>query len=263
MNYSDILVVIPHSGLIIPYEINMDSLSPDFRLLVQNVDWYTNWLYDFRDILSNRHLVFQYCSMIVEGNRHPDILDDSVPLVDVWGRPVYEQGREPSLARRRVMSDRYLKKFHQVITEEIRSGATFLLDGHSTVSARGVTDYQIDLMNYQHSKLDKEPVYYSPEAYIETYAAELRKRLPEVNVTVNASEYYTVYGHVCSAHSISATTRIGDRVPAILQETNERLYKHPDKTPDVDAINRLRRAFAESLAVTVENLQKKTGGNES
>jgi hypothetical protein len=123
-----------------------------------------------------------------------------------------------------------------------------------------VTDHQIDLMNFQHSKLDKEPVYYSPDSYIETYAAELRKRLPEVNVTVNASEYYTVYGHVCSAHSIPAMTRIGDRVPAILQETNERLYKHPDKTPDVDAINRLRRAFAQALAVTVENLQKNTRG---
>ena len=246
-----ILVVVPHSGIVIPSEIAMDALSEDFPTLAQNVDWYTNWLYDFRDILRNRHVVFPYCSIVLEGNRRPDILDDSVPLGDVKGRPVYREGHEPSVEVRRQLAAKYLTAFHQSIEDNIIAGATFLFDGHSTVTARGVADNQIDLMNFQHSALDDGPLYYCPDIYVETYAAELRKRLPDVNVTVNASEYYTVYGHVCAAHSVNAFSRVGSRVPALIQETNERLYKNADRTPDVRAINRLRRAFADSLSVTL------------
>ncbi|MBN1548161.1 MAG: hypothetical protein JW902_16025 [Syntrophaceae bacterium] len=241
----------PHSGIVIPSEIPMDALSEDFPILAQNVDWYTNWLYDFRDILRNRHVVFPYCSIVLEGNRCPDILDDSVPVRDVKGRPVYRKGHEPSVEVRRQLAARYLTAFHQSIEDNIIAGAAFLFDGHSTVTARGVADNQIDLMNFQHSHLDDGPLYYCPDIYVETYAAQLRKRLPDVKVTVNASEYYTVYGHVCAAHSVNAVTRVGARVPALIQETNERLYKNADKTPDVSAINRLRRAFADSLAQTL------------
>ncbi|MBN2180144.1 MAG: N-formylglutamate amidohydrolase [Deltaproteobacteria bacterium] len=251
MGAQDLLVVIPHSGVVIPNEIPLESLSEDFFVLVQNVDWYTNWLYDFRDILSNRHLVFQYCSIVIEGNRHPEMLDDSVPLQDVRGRPVYIAGHEPSMELRASLSSRYLKPFHSLIESSIAEGATFLLDGHSTVTARGVADNQIDLMNFQHSRLDKERVYYCPEIYVETYASELRKRLPDVKVTVNSSEYYTVYGHVCAAHSVNEMKPVGLKAPALIQETNERLYKNIDRTPNVLAINRLRRAFAESIQETL------------
>jgi hypothetical protein len=256
MTDADILVVVPHSGIVVPAEISMDALSEDFPTLVQNVDWYTNWLYDFRDILRNRHMVFPYCSIVLEGNRRPDILDDSVPVRDVRGRPVYRQGHEPSIELRGQLATRYLTTFHQTIEDAINAGATFLFDGHSTVTARGVADNQIDLMNFQHSHLDDGPLYYSPDAYVETYATELRRRLPDVKVTVNASEYYTVYGHVCAAHSVNALTRVGSRVPAFIQETNERLYKNADRTPSVPAINRLRRAFAEALAETLHSVNQ-------
>ena len=255
MTGADILVVIPHSGIIIPAEISMHALSEDFSTLVQNVDWYTNWLYDFRDILGNQHLVFPYCSIVLEGNRRPDILDDSVPIQDVRGRPVYRRGHEPSLESRRQLALKYLATFHTAIEESIRAGATFLLDGHSTVTARGVADNQIDLMNFQNSRLDDGPLYYSPAAYIETYAAELRKRLPDVKVTINASEYCTVYGHVCAAHSVNALTGSGSRVPALIQETTQQLYTNADGTPNVSAINRLRRAFAEALSETLRRVK--------
>jgi N-formylglutamate amidohydrolase len=223
--------------------------------LAQNVDWYTNWLYDFRDLLENRHIVFPYCSLIVEANRHPDILEDSVPLKDVHGEPVYKAKREPDDELRAVLSKKYLTTFHRSIEEGIESGVELLLDGHSTVTARGVMDNQIDLMNFQHSYLDEKPRYYSPDVYVEAYAAELRNRLPEVKVTVNSSEYYTVYGHVCAEHSVNAMGRVGKRVPAIIQETNERLYKNPDRTPNVEAINRLRRAFAESICAAYRRVR--------
>ena len=251
MTDTGILVVVPHSGIVIPSEVPMEALSADFPVLAQNVDWYTNWLYDFRDILHNRHVVFPYCSIVLEGNRHPDILDDSVPLRDVNGRRVYREGHEPGVEVRRQLAERYLAAFHQSIEDNIVAGSNFLFDGHSTVTARRVADNQIDLMNFQHSALDDGPLYYCPDMYVETYAAELRKRLPDVNVTVNASEYYTVYGHVCAAHSVKAFSRVGSRVPALIQETNERLYKNPDRTPDVQAINRLRRAFADALSETL------------
>ena len=247
MKLNELLVVIPHSGIVVPADIPLESLSEKFPEMVRNVDWYTNWLYDFRDLLDNRHMVFPYCSLILEANRHPDILDDSVPLKDVRGECVYKAQMEPDDALRKTLSQKYLTAFHNSISDAIESGAEFLLDGHSTVTARGVADNQIDLMNFQDSYLDEKPKYYSPNVYIEAYAAELRKRLPEIKVTVNSSEYYTVYGHVCSEHSVNAMGRVGRQVPAIIQETNEYLYKNPDRTPNVDAINRLRRAFAESI----------------
>lgn len=254
MRASDVLVVVPHSGVVLPAEIPLAALAEDFAVLVQNVDWYTNWLYDFRDLLANRQLVFPYCSIVLEANRHPDVLDDCVPLRDVRGRAVYRAGHAPDPALRRALVDRYLQPFHRGISEAIRGGATFLLDGHSTVTARGVADNQIDLMNFQHSALDDGPVKYSPDIFVETYAEELRRRLPEVAVTVNASEYYTVYGHVCAAHSIEAMGRVDARAPAVIQETNERLYKNPDRTVDVTALNRLRRAFAEALAAALRRI---------
>ncbi|MDF1593417.1 MAG: N-formylglutamate amidohydrolase [Desulfobacterales bacterium] len=247
LNLKELIVVIPHSGIVIPAEIPMGSLSERFPEMVRNVAWYTNWLYDFRDLLENRHIVFPFCSLILEANRHPDILNDSVPLKDVRGECVYKAQMEPDDALRKTLSRRYRATFHSSISEAIESGAAFLLDGHSTVTARGIADNQIDLMNFQDSDLDETPLYYSPDVYIETYAAELRKRLPEVKITINSSEYYTVYGHVCAEHSVNAMGRTGRRVPAIIQETNESLYKNPDRTPNVAAINRLRRAFAESI----------------
>ncbi|MDD4023473.1 MAG: N-formylglutamate amidohydrolase [Synergistales bacterium] len=266
MSSKAILVVIPHSGVVIPSEIPAGSLSEDFPQLVQNVDWYTNWLYDFRDILGNvqevfpnwlydfRDIlgnvqeVFPYCSMILEANRHPDVIEDCVPLVDVKGRPVYREGLAPSAGLREEMSRKYLRSFHARIGERISEGAVFLFDGHSSLTARGVEDNQIEIMNYQNSYMDEEPLRFSPPEFIEIYADQLRRRLPEVKVTVNESEYYTVYGHVCAAHSVNSRSRVGARVPAIIQETNEHLYKRSDRTPDVLAIDRLRRAFAGSLA---------------
>jgi hypothetical protein len=253
--FKELLVVIPHSGIVIPEEIPLDSLSDDFQGLIRNVDWYTNWLYDLRDILDNRQIVFPYCSLILESNRHPDILDDSIPLKDVHGIPIYGPGREPGADLQKFMSRKYLYPFNQAIREEIRRGQLFLLDGHSTVSARGMSDNQIDLMNFQNTELEGEPRYFCPDIVIETYAAALQKRLPEVKVTVNASEYFTTYGHICGEHSVNSLRRKGDKVPAFLQETNERLYRNADRTPNIEALNRLRRAFAESLA----EMRQKTG----
>ena len=256
MTESGLLVVVPHSGTVVPCEIPVESLSGDFPALTRNIDWYTDWLYDFRDMLANRHLVFPYCSLLLEANRDPDILDDSVPLRDVYGMLVYRPGAEPSAAIRAELAAKYLKPFHRSIQDSIGAGATFLFDGHSTVTARGMADKQIDLMNFQHSPQDKTPVHFSPDLYVQTYAAELRKRLPGVKITVNGSEYHAVYGHICAAHSVNAMQPTGSRVPALSQETNDSLYRKADGTPDVAALNRLRFAFAESLAEMLRTVRE-------
>ncbi len=246
--FKDLLVVVPHSGIVIPREIPLDSLSGDFPALIRNVDWNTNWLYDFRDFLGNRQIIFPYCSLILEANRHPDILDDSVPLKDVRGIPVYHPGREPGETQRKAMSEKYLVPFHRMIREEIGRGALFLLDGHSTISARGMEDNQIELMDYQLTDQEGEARKFCPDPIAEAYAEALQKRLPQARITINASEYHTTYGHICAEHSVNSPTRVGNRVPALLQETNEKLYRNPDRTPNIEALNRLRRVFAESLA---------------
>lgn len=259
MLFEDLLVVIPHSGIVIPSEIPLDSLSDNFSKLVKNVDWYTNWLYDFRDELKNSQIVFPYCSLLLESNRHPERIDDCIPLNDVFRETIYKPGKEPDEKLRKFLVGKYLHAFHHSIREAISSGMAFLFDGHSTISARGMADNQIDLMNYQFSDLDRKPRYFCPDIYVETYANELQKRLPEVQVTINKSEYFKTYGHICSLHSINAPERVGSRVPALLQETNERLYKNPDRTPNVEALNRLRSAFAESLLEIKRKVISKKG----
>ena len=64
MEFKELLVVVPHSGIVIPSEISLNSLSPEFPRLMRNVDWYTNWLYDFREILGNVQIEF-FCRFTI------------------------------------------------------------------------------------------------------------------------------------------------------------------------------------------------------
>jgi hypothetical protein len=252
--FKELLVVIPHSGIIIPREIPLDIISKDFSALMRNVDWYTNYLYDFRDILGNSQLVFPYCNLILEANRHPDSIDDSVPLKDVFGAPVYQDGLEPDIELRMSLSRRYLRKFHREIKSQIRTGVLFILDAHSTLTARGMVDNQIELMNYQRHSENGEITYFCPDIFIENYAKALIKLLPGIKVTVNQSRYDKVYGHVCAEHCINAMTKVGNRVPGILQETNMNLYMNAGQTPNYKALEALRRAFAEGLCYVREKM---------
>jgi hypothetical protein len=102
-------------------------------------------------------------------------------------------------------------------------------------------------MNFQATSEDGERTYFCPDMFIETYANALTKMLPGIKVTVNQSRYDRVYGHVCAEHTVNAMTRVGNRVPGILQETNLKLYMSADQTPNYKALETLRRAFAEAL----------------
>lgn len=246
-DFKELLVVIPHSGIIVPHEISLDSVTDDFTGLMRNVDWYTNWLYDFRDILGNSQIVFPYNNLVLEGNRHPDNITDSVPLKDALGELVYKNGFTPDEKQRGALSQKYLKPFHRSIEQSIKQGVSFMLDAHSTLSAKGMTDNQIELMSYQVDSKDGKVTYFCPDIVVETYADALIKLLPGIEITVNQSRYDKVYGHVCGAHTVNSIRRIGSRVPGILQETNQKLYMTTNQTPDFKALETLRRAFAEAL----------------
>lgn len=256
MQFKDLLVVVPHSGIVIPREIPIGSLSEDFPKLLRNVDWYTNWLYDFRDMLGNSQITFPYCNLVLEGNREPENLEESVPLKDILNEPVYQRGLEPSLKLRKSLSRKYLHTFHRDISKEIAEGRIFMLDGHSTVTAQGLSDNQVEIMNYQTGNKDGKITYFSPDVFIETYANELVKLLPSIKVTVNESRYDRVYGHVCGKHSTRHMKRVRNRVPAILQETNQRLYMNTDGSPNLEALETLRRAFAEALYKMIKKINR-------
>jgi hypothetical protein len=44
MDFKELLVVMPHCGILIPVEIPFDALSATFPEAVKDVDWYTNYL---------------------------------------------------------------------------------------------------------------------------------------------------------------------------------------------------------------------------
>jgi hypothetical protein len=255
MAFNDLLVVIPHSGILIPPEIPINALSDEFEKFTVDIDWHTHWLYDFRDILDNSQMIFPYCSLILEANRNPDILEDSVPLKNRLAKDLYKKGEEPDITLKQLLARKYLKPFHYDISKKIvKDKINFMLDGHSTVTSHGVADNQIELMNYQVSPINSTKTVFCPDAFIEIYAEELAKMLPEIKISVNESEFDTVYGHVCGQHSINSMKRKGARVPAILQETNQKLYMNRDMTPDIFAIETLRRVFAESLSTMITKI---------
>jgi hypothetical protein len=142
---------------------------------------------------------------------------------------------EPTEPERALLSRRYIVPFHQEISERIEVGCGFLFEGHSTIAARGVEEHQIDIMNFQRSPEDGRRHRFSPE----------------VSVTVNISEYATVYGSICGTHSADSMVRVGRRAPALLQETNQRLYLDEEGVLDLSKLNALRVAFAESLSATL------------
>lgn len=255
MAFNELLVVIPHSGILIPREISVNNLSQNFSEYTGDIDWYTHWLYDFRDILGNSQVIFPYCSLILESNREPYKLDDSIPLKNRLGKDLYKKKGVPDITLRKSLAEKYLLSFHDAISNSIENNnISFMLDGHSTITSHGVGDNQIELMNYQIAAVDQSETVFCPDIFIETYAEELAIRLPEVKITINESKFDYVYGHVCGKHSTNSLKRQGNRVPAILQETNQNLYMNNDKTPDIKSIETLRRAFAESLASMINTV---------
>lgn len=251
-----IFVSIAHAGIACPPEISPSMLSEHQQTLAANhIDWYTDHLYNFQDILGNSQAVFPYSQVYINVNRHPATLDDSVPT-SLDGLPVYRQGLEPSGELRGRML-RHHARFHQAIASQKKA---FILDGHSTVrghqDAAGVAFVDdIILSDWQASALDAVGgIRTAPPGYLEIYAEELTRRMAGFHVRITENTTYSAtYGHVMATHGWDGKARQGSRAPLLLQETNESLFVK-DGMPDVKAIETLRRIFADSLVAMLSKL---------
>lgn len=252
----DLCVSIPHGGLSCPLEINPRNLSDDFEeIAAQNLDHFTQDLYNFTDLLGNHQIVFQYSPVLINVNRHPDVLDDCVPIM-INGKKIYREQFEPGDASRKCLVDSYHKDYHTRI-EKIKN-KSLILDGHSTflghIDAPGsfVTE-DIIVSNWQNSKSDSADGFYtSPQIYLDIYVENLQKRLPALNIAVNA-KYSSTYGHVMALHGWDGLMVRRGRTPLLLQETSENLYMN-NGVPLYKEIEYLRRAFADALSATIKKI---------
>jgi hypothetical protein len=253
-----LLVSIPHAGLLCPREIPISILSDYQKELSENVDWYTEHLYDFRDLLGNKQVYFPYSQVYVNVNRHPEDLDQSVPIF-LGNLPVYKQGNELSTDERKKLVLKYHNGFHRTINN---CKKLFILDGHSTLTghkdAAGeeVAD-GIILSDWQKTPSDPpEGLLTAPEGYLDTYAEELDRRLSGWNISISKNRMYSsTYGHIMATHGWDGKGNKNQRVPLILQETNEDLYIE-NGIPDVYRIEQLRRIFAESVSVMLTRINR-------
>jgi hypothetical protein len=139
------------------------------------------------------------------------------------------------------------QKYNLPFYEEVRkTKKCLILNGHSTIRGHSslknekLTD-DIVLSNYLVYKNKK--IIFCPTSYIDFYAKELKKRLPDIKIGKN-SVYISSYDYICH--------RFGKKIPAIHQETEESLYINGNKINKIK-LKVLRKAFAESLLATLNH----------
>ncbi len=251
---SEICVVIPHAGRLLPPEIQRADLVENVEaLLFDCTDWYTDLVYDFCDWLGNPTIRFDYSPLCINLNRHPDRLDDATPVM-FQGQPIYRPGREPSKTLRRAWLDRFGASFFQAIAAGPRR---FILDAHSTRiglhdddGVEITADIIINDITHDLSGHEIRPT--APPGCAEIYANELTHRLPELQIDINAA-YLGTYGYIGDTFGWNGPEATPPRAPLLLQETNELLYMNGAGLLLPQA-NDLRRIFAEALLAAVSKM---------
>lgn len=256
--FNHIHVSMPHSGVLCPGEIPLESLSGKQAELASNVDWHTDRLYDFRDLLGNSQTVFPFSQVYINVNRHPDALDACVPD-SIDGVPVYRRGKRLSLNFKRMLVRKYHDAYHAAIKGSRKS---FILDGHSTVTGHadaGGNEVCDDIIISDRQQTPWDPpggIRTAPDGLMEIYAEELARQLGSgIRVGCNTT-YCDTYGHVMACHGWDGIQPRNGRVPLLLQETNEHLYIK-GSVLDVLALEVLRRAFAVSLSRMVQKMGRR------
>jgi len=249
-------VSIPHGGMLVPSEIPLENLSKDYDELVQqNMDHFTCNLYDFTDLMDNQQVAFQYSPVLINVNRHPDVIDECVP-VTVDGMRIYKEGHEPDVILRKKLAETYHKDFHSRLSR--LANKVLIIDGHSTYrghkdTSDNVVTEDIIILNWQHSKYELEKgLQTAPQYYLEIYVENLQKRLPGLTITAN-TKYLSTYGHVMASHGWDGVGERGIRAPLLSQETSEDLYMSHG-VPLYGEIEHLRRIFAEAIEATMKRV---------
>ncbi|MDP3989779.1 MAG: N-formylglutamate amidohydrolase [archaeon] len=241
----EVLVIIPHSSRKRPIEIKKAWLSRNQRSLLYSgpseTDRCSQKLYDLREFLNNKQVLFPISQVYVNVCRHPDKLDDVCPL-EIRGKQVYN--RDISEEFRKKLVKRYAFPFYKKI-EHFKGN--LILNGHTTITNHSSLNqqlkHQIVISNIQikGNKVRK----FAPDKLIKIYVEELRNRLSGIKIGVN-SVYVNVYDHFCDKFGWKKNK---GGIPIIHQETDESLYIKGNKL-DVRKLNKIRKAIAESLAET-------------
>lgn len=255
MDAKNLLVVIPHASIDKPKEIEETWLSEHQKQLLftetAETDRGTDQLYDFRNILHNKQLVFPISQIYINICRHPDNLAEAVPL-HIRELPVYKPGSEPNVELREKLISEYSYPF----IEEIKSTKkTLLLNGHSMVaghSSLGNEDLSDDIVLSDWLKYNGQVIRFAPKEIIDFYAQEIKQRLPKLKIGRN-SVYTATYDHVCATFGWDGISQHDEsRIPVIHQETNEALYLEGD-TVIPEKITVLKRAFTEAILETMKH----------
>jgi len=243
LNPKDLLVIIPHSGLYIPPEIDQRNIDKNVhRELLIPVDVDTDKLYDFPEIPK---FIFKYLRSIIDVNQSPDDLDDSCPVKTIYNNDIYLD--KPGIEERKYYIKHYHQPFHEEIINYLNSNKPLLIvDSHSTHN-NDVDEHgdrftgEITISNYQATEYDKD-------GYTKTCAGDLLKYFEDclkshgINVKANTKYLTRTYGYIEEFYS----KKYG--IPLITIECNESLYKN-----NIDGINKI---LYSSIEKTVDWTEK-------
>ena len=139
-----LLVSIPHAGTRLTPAVE-DGLSDAARPL-PDTDWHIPRLYDFVRGLGAHVLIGQYSRMVIDLNRPPDdqplyttATTGLYPDTLFDGTPVFEEGKTPSAAERKLYLDEIWHPYHQKIQDclseiKARHEYALLFHAHSIAS---------------------------------------------------------------------------------------------------------------------------------
>lgn len=251
-----ILVSIPHSQSNLPKELIPLADPEQWSATRKLVERHTDTLYDFRDVLQNKQVVFPYNRFYIDVNRCPEMVNESMPVHFVRDKskdtPLYQQDKTPSPQLRKELIVKYHDKYHASIANYEKS---FIFDGHA-MEADEPDEYGINNKARINIYSWQDPIgefKTCPDALIETYADEVAKRLPKIRIAVNPRKFQNTYGHIMAYHGLNGVGPDKIQVPLIMQETDENLYLDGDKF-DREMHEKLRQAFAEALKVMSRRL---------
>lgn len=115
-----IAIVIPHTGLAIPPELEGRIALTDEQVF-NEADAYTDMLYDFREQVAQWH-VFPYARAILDVNRprephsQTQAGDDFVKHLTSYGATVYKEGHEPDASLEEHLFDTYWQPWHDTMS---------------------------------------------------------------------------------------------------------------------------------------------------
>jgi hypothetical protein len=253
----ELLVVIPHASVSFPREIPRSILVKDYKKFLigeeSETDRGTASIYNLKKTLDNNVLSFPVSQVFINVCRNPNNLDEACPLF-IRDAPIYRKGMEPNIHLRRALVERYSLPFYKSI-QNTKKG--LILNGHSTIaghSSLGNEKLQDDIVLSSFLIAEGEKIQFCPDYIIAKYKDELKKRLPDLKIGVN-SVYLDSYDQMCVMFGGNFNGMNSVRVPIIHQETDENLYINKNGKVIKENVEKLRKAFAESLYYTMRSLK--------